>query len=436
MSPLMTLSTTSLSVNPGETVTCELRIRNSGQVVDQFRLEPLGTVAKWLTVEPELLNLFPGEEGSAVLTLNPPRSPDVPAGPTPFAVRASSREAPEWSETVEGSVEVAPFTDTTAWLHPRTLRRGRRGTFRLYVDNRGNRSIESELAALDVDNLLTFALRERRVVTAPGTASVVKLRAKVRKTFAKGADQLRPFQVLIRLGEEEPITADGALKQRQLLPTWLVPALAVTAAAAMAFAVLWFTTLRPVLNSAARAEERAEALAEEVESVKQEAQRAGERAEQAQRAAQSGSDGAGTGTGTNASLAPGPGTGDAGAAPPGTEPYDFRIAGNAAVAGGFHTTSFTVPAGRILMVTDIVLQNPRGDSGLLRVQRGSTVLLETGLENFRDLDYHFVEPLSFSAGQKVTLAVDCTNGGDVECTPAVYFSGQLRPGPSPTPSGR
>ncbi len=45
-----------------------------------------------------------------------------------------------------------------------------------------------------------------------------------------------------------------------------------------------------------------------------------------------------------------------------------------------------------------------------------------GLGNFRDLDYHFVAPIVFTAGQKLVLAADCTSPG---CTPGAYFAGFL-----------
>jgi hypothetical protein len=118
---------------------------------------------------------------------------------------------------------------------------------------------------------------------------------------------------------------------------------------------------------------------------------------------------------------------------------DFRVATSASptTSNEFTLSTYKPADKKVLWVTDIVLQNPHGDAGLLQVRRGDTVLLETGLNNFRDLDYHFVQPLRFSAGQPVTVAVKCANPGTTACTPAAYFAGQLVPvvsTPSPSPS--
>jgi hypothetical protein len=74
-----------------------------------------------------------------------------------------------------------------------------------------------------------------------------------------------------------------------------------------------------------------------------------------------------------------------------------------------------------------VLQNPRGDSGILRVLLGDKVVLETGLANFRDLDYHYVNALRVEPDQPVVVAVSCgtPGAGATQCTPAVSFSGRL-----------
>jgi hypothetical protein len=73
----------------------------------------------------------------------------------------------------------------------------------------------------------------------------------------------------------------------------------------------------------------------------------------------------------------------------------------------------------------MLLQNPDGDTGTLRIQRGDDVLLAFGLENFRDLDYHFIQPVRFTEDEPVVVSVDCRNTTPDDCTPAVYFSGTV-----------
>jgi hypothetical protein len=84
-----------------------------------------------------------------------------------------------------------------------------------------------------------------------------------------------------------------------------------------------------------------------------------------------------------------------------------------------------VQTGKTLRVTDVVFQNPRGDSGFLQVRRGDEVLIEVNLDNFRDLDQHYVQALEFSNSEPLTLAVNCKNAGKAQCQPAALFSGSV-----------
>jgi hypothetical protein len=78
-----------------------------------------------------------------------------------------------------------------------------------------------------------------------------------------------------------------------------------------------------------------------------------------------------------------------------------------------------------------MFQNPEGDSGTITLRRGTQVLFQQRLDNFRDLDQHFVAPVTATAGESITLSVTCENP-----TPglhaAVLMSGFLRAAPAPT----
>jgi len=77
-------------------------------------------------------------------------------------------------------------------------------------------------------------------------------------------------------------------------------------------------------------------------------------------------------------------------------------------------------------LTDMILQNPSGDLGRIRVLIGDEVVLESALENFRDLDFHFVSPYLVAGGQAVTVEVECAAEQIVPgdgCEDAVSFAG-------------
>ncbi len=47
------LEPASATVDPGSTTRVRLRVRNTGDVVDEYRFEPVGDIAPWTTVEPQ-----------------------------------------------------------------------------------------------------------------------------------------------------------------------------------------------------------------------------------------------------------------------------------------------------------------------------------------------------------------------------------------------
>ena len=165
------------------------------------------------------------------------------------------------------------------------------------------------------------------------------------------------------------------------------------------------------------------AAASSVGSAKSQAAQAQSQASQAQAAAQNASS---TVAKAVASASAGGLAGGSGLAA-GARPNDFRLAANAPsnTAGTFATSAYQPPARKSVAVSDLILQNPLGDQGLLQIRRNKELLIEVSLANFRDLDYHFVVPLAFTAKDQVILAVDCTNPGAKACTPAAYFSGQI-----------
>jgi hypothetical protein len=83
--------------------------------------------------------------------------------------------------------------------------------------------------------------------------------------------------------------------------------------------------------------------------------------------------------------------------------------------------TYTVPAGKMFQITDIVLANFQGDQGLLTISFGNRVITTIALETFRNQDYHWVTPIGVPAGGKVSADVTCSVPG----TPA---SGQQAAG--------
>lgn len=376
----------------------EVRIANTGTVVDSFTVTVVGAAAEWATVEPPTLSLFPGADQAVRVVFRPPRSADVAAGDVPFGVRVTSREDPAGSVTEEGVVTVAPFALVSLELTPRTSRGSRRMVHDVAVTNEGNQPAEVALQAADPDRALAFAVDPPAVSVAPGQASFARVKVRPAKTFGSGPPITHLFQVVATAGGgDEPVAAaDGMAVQEATRPPWFKRAVVWSLLGVLLLAALWFALLKPTVRSAAK-----------------------EAAREATAPPTIGPGGGGSSSGSDdaASSSTGSGAGTAATGTGTSTPIDGRL-----FLTDKGSTDFTVPDGVSLQLTDIVLQNPAGNTGTLRIQRGDTALLVVELGNFRDLDYHFVAPIVFAGGQKLVLAAECTSPG---CTPGAYFAGFL-----------
>jgi hypothetical protein len=434
MGVIASIDSTSVTAEPGAETSCTVRVRNTGMVVDQVLLDILGDAKPWTTVEPAQLNMLPGSDALARVTFRPPRSSAVAAGIVPFGVRAMSSEDPAGSTIEEGAVEVGPFSDLRAVLAPGTARGRRAAKFRLIVANEGNAPSHAAVSVSDPDLLLDFKVKPTTLVAEPGTATYVRLRALPKKRFMKGPDRPLPFQALIQADDTAPATVNGVMMQEQILPSWLLPAIATAAVVVAALAVLWFTVLKPEVHTMATqaVNQATQQLTSSAKKASDAAQTASVAAQQASHAAQQATGSAGT-TGVtkqNGNSNTGSKTSTTkkktSTAATGPVPVSDMLQSNAAPAKTFSTVTFTIPAKKMLSVTDIVLENPLGDTGLLQIRQGNTSIFVFGLANFRSIDYHFVQPLLFTHSAPLTLAVECQNTGTTACADDLSFSGTIQ----------
>jgi len=108
-----------VSVEPGAEASCEVRVLNSGNIVDRVRLEVTGAGASWASFAPDILNVYPGATAISTLTFRPPRTAQTTAGVIPFEVTGISQEDPTVTDRDGISVTVAAFHQLGAQLRPR-----------------------------------------------------------------------------------------------------------------------------------------------------------------------------------------------------------------------------------------------------------------------------------------------------------------------------
>jgi hypothetical protein len=415
-----------LPVVPGGQARGEITVRNTGQVVDSFTLSVVGEAAAWAACEPPALSLFPGQTAAAYVIVAPPLTSQVPCGPLPFAVRVASSEDPAGSVVEEGRLDIAPLPLVTADLAPRTGRsRGlRHSRHQVILDNHGNAPAPVELVGGDEADTVYVQVQPPGLVVPPGGTASARVRVRARRRFWRGSKETHQFYVLAGPPDEMPQRCDGSLVQSAVLPSWLPRAVALGVAAAVALAALWFGLVRPAVQKAATTA-----------------------ALTAVHAARPGSPGGGptSGAGQNGVTPPGGGGASTSPAvspsaakspspsaspskspspspsptpkPAKPAPVPFMTVLNSGTAG------LTEPAKHQLAITDLVVQDPAGDQGILSLTVNGQTIYTEQLADFPDYDLHFLTPIIVKAGQSLKMTVNCGNSGGKACTPAVLVTG-------------
>ncbi|MFE7069722.1 RICIN domain-containing protein [Streptomyces sp. NPDC057620] len=250
MSLWTSLEPASATVDPGGSTTVRLRLRNTGDVVDEYRFEAVGPLAPWARVEPQVLRLYPGTTGSVDIAFAPPRTPDATAGPNPYAVRITPTEHPEATTVPEGNLTITPFTEVRAELVPPTVKGRFRGRPKLAVDNLGNTKLTASVSGSDNGDQLSYDIYPSNVQIEPGRAAFVKTTLKPRQIIWFGSKESRPYTLAVQRSGVDPLGVEGTYVQKGFLPRWLATFLGIFMALALTFVLLWIAYKPQVRSSA------------------------------------------------------------------------------------------------------------------------------------------------------------------------------------------
>jgi hypothetical protein len=229
------------SVDPGSEASVRLRLRNTGDTVEEYRLTVAGEASGWARIEPQTLRLYPGAEDTAVITFAPPRSPDVEAGPRPFGLRIVPQEHPHTAEVVEGRVTVGPFAQVHAELVPRTVRGRFRAKGHVVVDNLGNRPLTAAFSGRKNGDAFTAETVPAAVQPAPGRAGFADVELRPARVNWFGSVQQHTFVITVGApGAETPGELSGTWIQPPVIPRWAMSVIAALVAVTVVLVTLWF----------------------------------------------------------------------------------------------------------------------------------------------------------------------------------------------------
>ncbi|MCB5164610.1 hypothetical protein LG634_07150 [Streptomyces bambusae] len=455
MGVIASLDERDVAVEAGDSATCSVRLHNTGHTVDTFTLDVLGDAAEWTTVEPETVNVFPGDDAVAVITFAPPRSSEVPCGKKAFALRVMAQEDTDGSVIEEGTVDVTGFSEVSAELVPRTVRGARRARTRLAVDNLGNGPVTVQLTGKDESGSVAFRFKPQQTVVDGGTTQLIPVRMKMKQRFLTGQPKTVPVEIGLTASDGTRLETAGVVVQPALLPRWLPKALTFGVAGVVVLAVLGPSifdarptskaiaggapSASPGTGPTAPAPGTTPAPGASAPSpgasgggaVPPPAQGGNPGAGQAP-AGPGGSGGADNGQdpgGSADSGGTGGGSGGSGGAakpPAGGGPEvtseNIVIQGSGSeMSSTASTRSRKVPAGQTITADEVILTNQAGNEGTLEIRRNSTVLLKRSLATLTHERYTFPGGATFRAGDSIVVAVRCEESSSGTCQPTALF---------------
>ncbi|MFF3981125.1 hydrogenase expression protein [Streptomyces sp. NPDC001828] len=240
MSMWTALEPPATTVAPGDSAVVRLRVRNTGDTVEEYRLTPVGEAAGWARVEPAALRLYPGAEGTADITFAPPRTSDAVAGPSVFGIRVEPRERPYEADVVEGRLTIGPFAEMRAELVPRSVRGRRRARGRLAVDNLGNQPLTASFSTRDNGDAANVEANPTAVRVDPGRAGFAEVALTAVNVTWFGGTRQHPFTVsVLRSGDAAPQELRGTYLQQSVFPRWVLAVGSILLALLVAFVMIW-----------------------------------------------------------------------------------------------------------------------------------------------------------------------------------------------------
>jgi hypothetical protein len=397
-----------LGVCPGELGSLTLSVENLGDQGETYAIIPAGFSAGWITVTRPTVTLFAGSREIIEVVVRPPKSHTTSAGPTTAAVRIVPAADADAAILVETDFEVLPFDDRRLGVLQPMQRARRRAAFEFMVENRGNELASCRLYLIDPTGRLDGSFDPPAVGVAPGSSSLVRLRARSTQRRFRRSDEQLPFTIEATEPDHEPATGTATMVQPPTVPAMVMWRSAGVVLALAALVGLWFTVVRPEIDQAAR-----RAVQDQTTQIA------------VAPTGQSPRPGSGVGPSSpavTASIEDLPGT-------RASTPLVTRLTVRAS-ADSSSSEEYTIPQGSRFELSDVVLQNAQGDQGIAQLSRNDEVIYEwdLGLMSLPNEFQPRVTPIPFEPGDSLTARVTCEIPGNPtanRCDVGILIGGRL-----------
>ncbi len=391
-----------VDVTPGTTAVLQLTIVNLADATDSFVLTPIGMAAGWTTLRPANVTLFGGTQQVVEVEVAPPMLPSTTAGPTALSIRVVSNRDPDADTSAETTLVVGESFDRRLDVLTPALRGMRTATYDMMVENRGNTLASCRMHLVDPTGRLEGEFDPPAAGVEPGASTLVRMKVRTHGLQWQRHPRTIPFRIEADQPGSPTASAPATFVQSPVIAENLLGRLVAAGAALVVLGIAWVALVKPAIDDAA--------------------QRAVDKAVPTQSTTDGSVDVSNPQDTTATTVANGGGALDGTIA---NIPLPVSVP-----QGQTGTNAYTVPSGKTLRITDIIVQDPEKNQGTLVLSKGTTTLFTYSLTNMFgvDVDQPLRTPLELQSGEQLVVTVTCTGVGDLTgtaCNPSVLVSGLL-----------
>ncbi len=382
-----------VEIEPGSSTSLQLSIQNLSESTESYTIVPSGLTADWVSVDRGNLTLFGGSLDVVDVTISAPKLPSTTAGPTVTGVRIIPTSSPDDTIVAETTLGVESFDDRRITPLQPVIRARRRATYEFMVENHGNGLASCRVRLIDPSERVDGSFDPPAVGVAPGGASLVRLKAKAKRSLFRRATRTLNFEVEAEQPGHEPTATSLSLVQPPTLAMATVGKALAVAALVGAAVGAWFGVVRPEIRDAAadRVDERLAQFDAAVDEI----------------AAESNVESPVT------TVVDGSDDGDGqGSSPDEGEPDFLRLD---VTPTALETTQnvFTVPEGILYDLTEVRIENANNDTGRAALLINGQETYVWSLANIRgQLFEPSLTPIRLQPEDNVTFQVRCDTVGD------------------------
>ena len=207
----VTVTPKSLVTKADESVEASVGLHNLGQSIDQLNISIEGLDSSWYTLPVSSVALFPNDKDELKIVLNPPKTAKIKAGSYPFRIKVSSQANPEETTTVDMVIAIQTMPDLEMSISPQSIT-GRRGIYRIAVNNPGDNEVRLKLQVSDTNGTLQYHLQPENLKIPAKSNAQATLEVSLGWLSFFGGNKEFLFRVTATTpGVEEGKTVEGKL---------------------------------------------------------------------------------------------------------------------------------------------------------------------------------------------------------------------------------